>query len=126
MKPKEAEQIARVLEYIGVERTGDAGIDASRVSVEVAKLVESLGHKSTLTQVSPFSCLDPMSNSRMNPVVGRRKWKKTSNVEGRKYKVPPGEEVNIATHALFKGKEHPDFENGEFALSSIYNGRILT
>ncbi|KAG9233647.1 alcohol dehydrogenase IV [Amylocarpus encephaloides] len=50
--PEEAKQIARVLSYIGIEPSGDAGNDAARVGVEVAWLVESLGHKSTLTQVS--------------------------------------------------------------------------
>lgn len=67
-KPEEAQQIARVLEYIGVEKTGNAATDASRVSVEVAKLVESLGHKSTLTQVSCFQFVHPILETRRNLV----------------------------------------------------------
>ncbi|RDL29915.1 uncharacterized protein BP5553_10542 [Venustampulla echinocandica] len=49
-RPEEARQIARVLPYIGIESTGDMGKDAERVSLGVARLVERLGHKSTLSQ----------------------------------------------------------------------------
>ncbi|KAH6675773.1 alcohol dehydrogenase [Halenospora varia] len=36
------------------------------------------------------------------------------------YNVPPGEEVNIALHALVKGKDHPDFQNVVDIIHSLY------
>lgn len=52
MKPEEAGQIARVLPVIGKKGTGSVEGDALAVSRAITELVERLGHKSTLTQVS--------------------------------------------------------------------------
>lgn len=51
-QPEESKQIARALPYIGETSTGDVAEDTRKVSDAIARLVESLGHKSTLTQVS--------------------------------------------------------------------------
>ena len=50
-QPEESKQIARILPYIGESSTGNSAEDSKKVSVAIAKLVEGLGHKSTLTQV---------------------------------------------------------------------------
>jgi hypothetical protein len=44
--------IARAIPYIGKESTGSVEGDADAVGDAIAGLVEDLGHKSTLTQVS--------------------------------------------------------------------------
>ena len=51
-QPEESKQISRILPYIGETSTGNPADDSRKVSAAIAKLVEGLGHKSTLTQVT--------------------------------------------------------------------------
>lgn len=48
----DCKQISRILPYIGKESSGNVAEDARVVSTAIAELVESLGHKTTLTEVS--------------------------------------------------------------------------
>lgn len=50
--PNEAVQIARLIPYIGNVSSGDVSRDAVAVGDAVAQLVETLGHKSTLSSVN--------------------------------------------------------------------------
>ncbi|KAM5492259.1 hypothetical protein MaudMau93_001563 [Microsporum audouinii] len=50
--PEEAHQIAKILPYIGLTCSGDDSRDANAVGDAIAKLVESLELKSTLTEFS--------------------------------------------------------------------------
>lgn len=51
--PEEAKQIARIIPYIGKQSTGSDEKDSHIVADAIAELVERLGHKTTLTAVSP-------------------------------------------------------------------------
>lgn len=46
-----AKQIARILPYIGKQKTGNDKEDAHNVATEIAGLVQKLGLKSTLSEV---------------------------------------------------------------------------
>ncbi|EFE40187.1 Fe-containing alcohol dehydrogenase, putative [Trichophyton verrucosum HKI 0517] len=52
--PEEAHQIAKILPYIGQACSGDNAKDANAVGDAIAKLVESLELKSTLTEVRKY------------------------------------------------------------------------
>lgn len=50
--PEEANQIARIVPYIGKQSTGSDEKDSHLVAEAIAGLVEQLGHKTTLTVAS--------------------------------------------------------------------------
>ena len=50
--PEEAKQIARIIPYIGKQSTGSDEKDSHIVADAIARLVEELGHKTTLSAVS--------------------------------------------------------------------------
>ena len=59
--PIEAKQIARIVPYIGKQSTGSDEKDSHIVGDAIAELVETLGHKTTLTAVSVLPILPELS-----------------------------------------------------------------
>lgn len=84
--------IARAVPYIGKQSTGSDEEDAKMVSKAIAELVEGLGHKTSLTEVCSCQIDEGLA------------------ADLKQYKVPPGEEESIASHALVGGKDHPEFK----------------
>lgn len=58
-QPNEAKMIARVLPVIGKKSEGNDEKDALEVSKAIAELVEELGHKTSLTEVSVSMKIKP-------------------------------------------------------------------
>jgi 3-oxoacid CoA-transferase len=52
VNPDEAKQIARIVPYIGKQSSGSDEKDSYMVAEAIARLVEQLGHKTTLTAAS--------------------------------------------------------------------------
>lgn len=107
--PDEAKQIARIIPYIGKETTGDDSKDAQVVADAIAKLVEELGLKTTLTAV----CLTPHAMTMADTL---------------QYKVPSGDEEEdaIASRALHGDKDHKDFANRKRTSIDIHRDQVLT
>jgi 3-oxoacid CoA-transferase len=95
--PEEAQQIARIMPYIGKQSSGSDEKDSHTVGDAIADLVERLGHKTTLTAVSHTSAVF------------------AALLTYAKYDVPTGEaeEEAIASRALHS-KDHKDFANREY------------
>jgi len=71
--PIEAKQIARIVPYIGKQSTGSDEKDSHIVGDAIAELVETLGHKTTLTAVSALPVLPKLSAD--NHSVQRSHWR---------------------------------------------------